>query len=446
MQFDYIVVGSGSAGSPVAARLLERGASVLLIEAGKKEKIHLSRIPAAIVHTIGNPRYDWCYKTEADPTRGGLTEAWPRGKVPGGSSTINGMIFIRGAARDYDAWEAMGNPGWGWNDVLPYFRKMETADEGADNSLRGGLGPQRVSALGWRHSASSGFIEACEALGMPFSPDLNGASHEGVGWNQGSIRRGRRQSSWDAFIKPKLGDPKFRFIDETVVRKVLFDGRRATGVAVTRYGQDEKFTARKGVVLSAGAINSPHLLMLSGIGDPSHLKDHGIAPLIASPEVGQNLMEHPGLYIQAELNVPTANSRARPIHGAIGFAQWLLKGTGVMSVPSAQVLAFFRSQPELDEPDLQFHLFPIGSKRINGRLEIPNKNLVTILVNVNHPKSRGHLQLKSADPMAPIAIHPRLLEHVDDFEGVLRGLDWVRKVASTRPFSDYVVRLNDTPA
>ncbi|MCA1530377.1 GMC family oxidoreductase N-terminal domain-containing protein [Bradyrhizobium yuanmingense] len=173
MEFDYIVVGSGSAGCPLAARLVERKQSVLLLEAGKKERLNLSHVPGALVYTIGNRRYDWAYKTEPDPSRGGVVEDWPRGKVPGGSSAINGMIFIRGAARDYDAWEALGNRGWGWKDVLPYFRKMETADEDRDNQFRGGLGPQRASALRWRHPISQKFIDSVQAAGIPFNEEIS---------------------------------------------------------------------------------------------------------------------------------------------------------------------------------------------------------------------------------------------------------------------------------
>ncbi|WP_342740013.1 GMC family oxidoreductase N-terminal domain-containing protein [Bradyrhizobium sp. B117] len=446
MEFDYIVVGSGSAGCPLAARLVERNQSVLLLEAGKKERLNLSHIPGALVYTIGNRRYDWAYKTEPDPSRGGVVEDWPRGKVPGGSSAINGMIFIRGAARDYDAWETLGNRGWGWKDVLPYFRKMETADQDRDSQFRGGLGPQRVSALRWRHPISQKFIDSFQAVGIPFNEDLNGASHEGVAWNQGSTRDGCRLSAFEAFIRPKLSATNLKFLDDTIVRHILFDKARATGVAATHRGQHLDVIARKGVILSAGSINSPHLLMLSGVGDPRHLIRHGIIPRVENPEVGRNLMEHPGLYVLAELDVETANALSHPVRGTLALANWVFKRSGFMSVPTAQVLAFLRSSPELAEPDLQFHLFPFGLTKENGRLKTPRANLVTILVNVNYPKSTGHLELRSNDPLAPIAIFPRLIEHPDDFEGVMRGLEWVRKICSMPPFGSHVVKFRDAPA
>jgi choline dehydrogenase len=445
MEFDYIVVGSGSAGSPLTARFVEKGASVLLLEAGKKEKLHLTRVPAALMHTIGNERYDWNYLTEPDPTRNGLQEAWPRGRVPGGSSAINGMIFIRGAAADYDAWEEMGNTGWGWHSVLPYFRKMETADADKDNAYRGGMGPLRVSALRWKHPLSSKFIDSFVNMGVPLNPDLNGRSHEGVAWNQGSIRDGVRHSAFDAFVLPHLKNSRLTFMDDALVERLVMEGKRVTGVAFTRGGQSIRAKARRGVVLSAGSINTPQLLMLSGIGDPAQLKRHGIEVRVASPDVGRNLMEHPGLYVRAEMNTETGNVYASPLGRVRAFARWALSRSGVLSVPTAQVLAFLKSTPDQEMPDLQFHLFPFGYFSNNGRLHVPTRNLVTILANVNYPKSKGHLELRSSDPRTPVAIYPRLLDHPDDLDCVLRGLDWIRRLASTPPFGSHVKELLDVP-
>lgn len=446
MDFDYIVIGSGSAGSPLTARFLEKGMKVLLIEAGKRERIPITRLPAALIHTVGNPRYDWCYKTEPDPTRDGLVEAWPRGKVPGGSSAINGMIFIRGAKQDYDAWEALGNPGWGWNDVLPYFRRMETADNDKDNGVRGGMGPQRVSALRWKHPVSETFLKSFVAAGATFNDDMNGVSHEGVAWNQGSTKNGVRASAFDSFVLPKLKDQNLRFIDDTLVERVTIKDGRATGVEALQSGKKVKFTARRGVVLCAGSINSPQLLMLSGIGDPIELKKHGITPLVDSPEVGKNLLEHPGLYALAEMKVPTANRMARPLRGALAFGEWLFGRRGVMSVPTAQLIAFIKSRPELEYTDLQFHLFPFGLAQTKTKLEVPKADLVTILMNINHSKSVGHLELRSGDPRDKVAIFPRMLDHPDDVETLLAGIAWIRKICAQPPFSTDMIRFLDLPA
>ncbi|NMJ39863.1 choline dehydrogenase [Roseomonas sp. JC162] len=445
IEADYVVVGAGSAGCVLASRLSETpGVSVLLVEAGTRERIGLTRMPAALMRTIGNPRYDWGYRSEPDPTRNGLVEDWPRGKVPGGSSAINGMIFIRGAAADYDAWESLGCAGWGWRDVLPLFRRMETADA-PDNATRGGMGPQRVSALAWRHPVASDFIASGVAAGIPANDDLNGASHEGIAWNQGSTRNGLRHSAWDAFIRPNLARPNLRTMDGVLVQRITFEGRRASGLAATRNGAALAVRARREVILTAGAINSPQLLMLSGVGETSELAAHGIATVADSPEVGRNLMEHPGLYVQAELTVPTVNAEAAPLRAAWQFLRWAAGRPSPFGVPTAQVLAFLRSHPEAAEPDLQFHLFPYGSVLKDGKRIIPRRNLATILVNVNHPRSRGRLALRSADPAAPIAIHPRLLDDDQDVETLLRGLGWVRRMATTAPFGDKVKALIGVP-
>lgn len=445
IEADIVVVGAGSAGCVLASRLSERsGLSVLLVEAGRRERLGITRMPAALMRTIGNPRYDWGFMSEPDPTRNGQSELWPRGKVPGGSSAINGMIFIRGAAADYDAWEAMGCAGWGWSDVLPLFRRLETADA-PDNAHRGGLGPQRVSALAWRHPLAADFIASGVAAGIPLSEDLNGARHEGIAWNQGSTRNGFRHSAYDAFVRPHLSRPSLRVVDGVLVERVNFNGRRATGLSARRDGSALEIRARRGVVLAAGAINSPHLLMLSGVGDGAELARHGIAPLIESPEVGRNLMEHPGLYVQAEVTEPTANADSAPLRAAWQIARWLAGRPSPFGVPTAQVLAFLRSHAGAEEPDLQFHLFPYGSTLKDGKRVIPRANLVTILVNVNYPRSRGWLALRSASPAEPIAIHPRLLEDDQDLEVLLHGLNWVRRMASTPPFGRKVASLVGVP-
>lgn len=445
MEADFVVVGAGSAGSVLAARLSEDPACrVLLVEAGKRESLHITRLPAAIMRTIGNPRYDWAYTSEPDPTRDNQSELWPRGKVPGGSSSINGMIFIRGAREDFDRWEAMGCTGWGWDNVLPLYRKLETSDA-ADNAARGGMGPQRVSALGWKHPLAADFIASGVAAGIPANEDLNGARHEGIAWNQGAIRRGLRHSSFDAFIRPNLARPNLKVIDGVLVERIAFEGARATGLAARRDGQAIDIRAARGVVLCAGSINSPHLLMLSGVGDPEALAQHGIETRIASPQVGRNLMEHPGLYVQAEMNEPTLNREAQPLRAAWQALRWMAGLPSPFGVPSAQVLAFFRSQADAAEPDLQFHLFPYGSVIRNGKRIIPARDLATILVNVNHPRSRGHLALRSANPADPIAIHPRLLDDDHDVETLLRGLDWVRRMAETPPFGPKVRELIGVP-
>jgi choline dehydrogenase len=446
LEADIVVVGAGSAGCALAARLSEeKGLTVLVLEAGRRDRLGITRLPAALLRTIGNPRYDWAYVSEPDPTRNDQAELWPRGRTLGGSSAINGMIYVRGAPADYDAWEALGCTGWGWCDVLPVFRRLETADA-PDATHRGGSGPQRVSALRWRHPLAADFIASGIAAGIPATADLNGPEHEGIGWNQGSTIKGRRHSAYDAFLAPVLGRPNLTVLDDVLVERLTFAGRRATGLEARRGGAPMRVVARRGVVLTAGAINSPQLLMLSGIGPAAALRRHGITPLLDAPGVGQDLMEHPGLYVQAEMTEATANRETTPLRAAWHLARWLVRRDGPVSVPTAQALAFLRSTPKAAEPDLQFHIFPYGSTiGHGGKRVIPQRNLVTILVNVNFPKSRGWLELRSADPAAPVAIHPRLLDHPEDVETLLHGLGWVRRMAVTPPFGPKLRALIGVP-
>lgn len=264
--FDYVVVGAGSAGCVVARRLAERaGISVAVLEAGRRDPTGISRIPAAVHRTIGNPRYDWRFATEPDPSRDNRRETWPRGRMLGGTSAINGMIFVRGCAADFDRWAEQGNPGWAWSDVLPLFRRLETSDR-HDNASRGNVGPQRVSDLRYVHPLTEPFIEAAMGLGLPRREDVNGAGHEGVGKCQGSIDRGLRHSAYDAFLKPLRAQSNLEVIEDFHAAQVVFDGRRAIGVRGRQDGRCITVGARHGVVLAAGTLNTPQMLMLSGIG------------------------------------------------------------------------------------------------------------------------------------------------------------------------------------
>jgi len=441
-EFDFVIVGAGSSGCALAGRLAEDGRhSVAVIEAGRERRPKLTAIPAALVHTIGNPRYDWQYLSEPDPTRDGRIEPWPRGLGPGGSGLINGMIFVRGAPQDFDAWRDMGATGWGYRDVLPYFRRFETSEIAGEQS-RGALGPQAIGALRYVHPVTRMFIESAVAAGIPFTPDYNGDAQEGVGFTQATQRNGRRHSPFDAFLEPAVRRGLVKLIQEARVLRVVMDGATATGVEYERDGVVRTVRARRQVVLSGGAINTPQILMLSGIGDPAALQAAGIHPLVDNAEVGANLMEHPGIFMRAEVDVPTLNQQATTLGKALAVLQWLA-GRGPATTPTAQALAFLRSIDGMAEPDIQIHFTAFGFTG-PGQTS-PAERLISIVPSVNHPESRGSITLASPDPRAAPRIFPRLLEAEADIATLRRGLRICTEILAAGPLGRHVRRIVDNP-
>lgn len=445
-EFDIVVVGAGSAGCVVAGRLSEiSGLKVALIDAGKADRLRLTKIPAAVLKTLGHPRYDYRFKTEPDPTRNGRVDQIARGRVLGGSSAINGLIFARGAPVDFDRWAGMGNRGWDWRSVLPLFRRLETSDL-ADNSLRGGLGPQDVTLPTYRHPLTDPFIAAAGRQGFPFNPDYNGASQDGIGYAQGMVRRGVRVSAYDGYIAPHLKRPNLSVLPGCRAESLIFEGRRAAGLVARRGESLVTCKARQGIVISLGTFNSPQLLMLSGIGPSEVLKRHGIAVRQDVARLGRDMLDHAGFRMIMEVDTPTANNQSRGWRAPYNMAQWLIAGRGPVGAASAEAVGFFRSGPDVGNPDLQVTFFPYASEfNAAGRAVLKPKSLISVGVNLNYPRSRSYVTIRSGDPADPVEIHYRLFEDEADLETLVRGLDIMRRVVEEEPFGRHVVDRSSYP-
>lgn len=444
-EFDYVIVGAGSSGCALAARLSEQsGVTVCVLEAGLECWPKISAIPAAVVHTVGNPKYDWRYTSQPDPTRNDVVESWPRGLGPGGSSLINGMIFVRGARSDFDAWEELGSAGWSYKDVLPFFRRMESSQFEHDQA-RGRHGPQSVERLRWQQPITEDFVRAAVESGIEYTPDYNSTEQDGVGYTQAFQRGGQRHSAFDAFLKPVLSRKNIELRTGCQVLRLIMQGRSVTGVGYARPGApEEQVRARRLVVLSGGTINSPHLMMLSGIGPAAQLKAAGVAVVADLPGVGQNLMEHATAWIQAEVNRPTLNQEATPIRKIVNLAKWLAR-TGAATTAVAQAVAFIRTSLDSPSPDIQIHFCGMGTSLGPKGLVMPNIPLISVGATVSHPRSRGELRLHSADPRQPPLIFPRLLEAPEDVATLGEGVRAVERILEAPAMKQRIVRFLNLP-
>ncbi len=426
MEADYIVVGAGSAGCIVASRLSESGASVVLLEAGKSDSHPYIHIPAAVSRLMHDRRFNWNYTCEPEEGTAGRRLPWPRGKVMGGSGSINGMNFVRGNRMDFDGWAQMGCRGWSYDDVLPYFKSMENRQEG-DAQFRGRGGPLPVENYRTVMPITRAFAEAAQQAGFAFTSDINGEQQEGVGFSQMNRTRVRRSTA-RTFLADAQRRSNLRIEKEAHVTRLVFDGRRCTGLEFSRHGQAHKLAARREVILCAGAINSPHLLQLSGIGPAVHLKSIGIEVRHDLPGVGAHLMDHYQSKISHRATgIRTLNELSRGWRLALACIRWAIDGRGPLTFGVTQASLFCRSGNHLASPDLQLLFVPASfdSARI-GQLE-PEPGM-TITVCPGRPDSRGTVMAQSSDPFAAPLIRANYLSVESDRAMLVAGLRIARRV------------------
>jgi choline dehydrogenase len=440
MDADYIVVGAGSAGCVMAARLSEDGAKVVLLEAGPKDRHPMIHIPAGIRSLLHNPAVNWMYSSEPEQNTGGRRIHWPRGRVLGGSSSINGMLYVRGNRADYDGWAQRGCRGWGFDDVLPLFKKSENYRSSGGGEVRGRGGPLIVEDYRTVLPLTHKFVEAAQQAGFAFNPDLNGKGQEGVGYSQ-MTRRGRlRGSTARTFLAEAKGRSNLETVTEAVATKLLFDGKRCVGVAYRQGGVEREVRAAREVILSGGAVNSPHLLQISGIGPAEHLRSIGVEVVHDLTGVGSNLSDHYVTRVSHRVkDLISINELARGVRVAREILRWVFRGDGALTfgVTSAQV--FCRSREGLSSPDLQLLFTPASyGTEVIGSLE--NEPGMTVAVCPVRPESRGTIMAESSDPLAAPVIRPKYMSAEGDAHVMLAGIRHTQRILAAPALAEYSVR------
>ena len=445
-EFDYIVVGAGSAGCVLAGRLSEDLATrVLLLEAGPADRSLWIHLPIGYGKTMWSPTYNWRFETDPDPNMNGRRIYWPRGKTLGGSSSINGLIYIRGQREDYDHWAALGNEGWGYEDVLPYFVRSEGNQRGA-NAFHGADGPLKVSDIGARHELIEAFIEGAAQTGVPRNEDFNGATQEGAGYYQLTTHKGWRCSTAKAYLGPAKQRPNLRIATEALATRLVFEGRRAAGVRYRQGGVEKTARCRDEVLLAAGSIQSPQLLQRSGIGPRELLARFGIPLVHELPGVGENLQDHLQIRLGYECAKPiTTNDQLNSWLGQASMGmQWLMHRAGPLAVGINQGGCFMRAlkdahgRPVAATPDIQFHVATLSADMAGGKVH-PYSGF-TMSVCQLRPESRGHVRIRSLDAAEPPEMQPNYLSTELDRATTVAGVKAARAIAASGAMRPYVAR------
>jgi choline dehydrogenase len=437
-EFDYVIVGAGSAGCVLANRLSADGRnSVLLLEAGPKDSNIWIHVPLGYGRLFKEKTVNWMYQTEPEPGLGGRTVFQPRGKVLGGSSSINGLLYVRGQHEDYDRWRQHGNGGWGYDDVLPYFKKAEDQQRGADD-FHGAGGPLPVSD--WRHAdpLSEAFVQAAAQTGIPVNPDFNGASQEGAGFFQTTTRRGRRASTAVAYLRPAKNRTNLHVETSALAQRIVFDGRRADAVEYRKAGTLRTARARKEILVSSGAYNSPQLLQLSGVGPAELLRTHGINVVLDAPGVGHDLQDHLQVRVvmRCSKSITLNDIVNSPVRRILAGARYAAFRKGPLTIAAGTSGAFFKTSPRLATPDIQIHFLPFSTDKMGEKLH--SFSGFSASVCQLRPESRGSLRIKSADPAVPPEIRINYLATEVDRTANVEGLKILRKILQAPALSPYV--------